>query len=109
MKELAAAALSLSMAAMTAAHAQGSAASPAVESLGAVSPKLEAYTRENLYGDVWQRKDLSARDRSLVTAAALIARNQTADMPFEFGRALENGVTPDELSETITHLAFYAG
>ena len=109
MKELAAAVLSFSMAATTVAHAQDTAASPAVESLGAVSPALEAYTREELYGDVWQRENLSARDRSLVTAAALIARNQTADMPFEFGRALENGVTPAELSETITHLAFYAG
>jgi 4-carboxymuconolactone decarboxylase len=105
MKELAAAVIALSMAATTAAHAQGTAVSPAVASLGAVSPALEAYTREELYGDVWQRKDLSARDRSLVTVAALIARNQAADMPAEFDLALENGVTPAEL----THLAFYAG
>jgi 4-carboxymuconolactone decarboxylase len=58
---------------------------------------------------VWQRPDLSARDRSVVTVASLIARNQSADMPVEFSRALENGVTPAELSEIITHLAFYAG
>lgn len=109
MKELAAAALSLSMAATTAAHAQGTGASAAVEALSAVSPALEAYTRDELYGDVWQREDLSVRDRSLVTVGALIARNQVADMPTEFSRALENGVTPAELSETITHLAFYAG
>jgi 4-carboxymuconolactone decarboxylase len=114
MKHLAAAALSLSVAAATAAHAQGSSTNSAlpdlmIEALRAVSPALEAYTTEELYGEVWQRPDLSARDRSIVTVASLIARNQTADMPAEFNRALENGVTPAELSEIITHLAFYAG
>ena len=109
MKYLAAGALSLSMAAATAAHAQGSGTSSAIEALRAVSPALEAYTNKDLYGEVWQRPDLSARDRSIVTVASLIARNQAADMPAEFNRALENGVTPAELSEIITHLAFYAG
>jgi 4-carboxymuconolactone decarboxylase len=110
MKYLAAAGiLSLSMAAANVAHAQGSGTNPAIEALRAVSPALEAYTTNDLYGGVWQRPDLSARDRSIVTVAALIARNQAADMPAEFNRALENGVTPAELSEIITHLAFYAG
>jgi 4-carboxymuconolactone decarboxylase len=109
MKHLTAAALSLSMAVATAAYAQGSGANSAIEALRAVSPALEAYTSNDLYGGVWQRPDLSARDRSIVTVASLIARNQAADMPAEFNRALENGVTPAELSEIITHLAFYAG
>ncbi len=109
MKHLTAAALLLSMAAATAAHGQESASAPPTGAIRAVSPALEAYTTDHLYGDVWQRPDLSARDRSIVTVASLIARNQAADMPAEFGRALENGVTPSELSEIITHLAFYAG
>lgn len=109
MKYLVPAALSLSVAAATAAHAQESATDSSVEAIGAVSPALEAYTTDDLYGAVWQRSDLSARDRSIVTVASLIARNQAADMPAEFSRALENGVTPADLSEIITHLAFYAG
>lgn len=75
----------------------------------AVSPALAEYRDRVVEGDVWQRPGLSQRDRSVVTVAALIARNQNIDMPNEFGRALDNGVTPAELSEIITHLAFYAG
>lgn len=105
MKHLAAAVLSLSMATAPDALAQTSVPGGAQ----AVSPALDAYTTRNLNGDVWQRPDLSPRDRSIVTVASLIARNQAADMPGEFVRALDNGVTPAELSETITHLAFYTG
>jgi 4-carboxymuconolactone decarboxylase len=96
-------------AAATAAYGQESPSDSAGEAIRAVSPALNAYTTDDLYGEVWQRPDLSARDRSIVTVASLIARDQAADMPAEFGRALENGVTPAELSEIITHLAFYAG
>lgn len=60
-------------------------------------------------GDLWQRPELSPRDRSVVTVATLIARQQTALMPQEFSRALANGVTPAEMSEIVTHLAFYSG
>jgi 4-carboxymuconolactone decarboxylase len=109
MRYLVPAVLSLSVAAATAAHAQESATASSAGALQAVPPALEAYTTDNLYGGVWQRPDLSARDRSIVTVASLIARNQAKDMPAEFGRALENGVAPAELSEIITHLAFYAG
>ncbi len=105
MNRLAAAAFSLSLAAVPSAQAE----SPPAGSIAAVSPALEAYTKGSLYGETWQRPALSARDRSIVTLAALIARNQAADMPVEFDRALDNGVTPAELSEIITHLAFYAG
>ena len=59
--------------------------------------------------EVWKRPGLSARDRSIVTLAALIARNQTIEMPSYLALALQNGIKPRELSEVITHLAFYAG
>jgi 4-carboxymuconolactone decarboxylase len=74
-----------------------------------VSPALAAFIDNKLVGEVWKRPNLSPRDRSLITVSALIARNQTIDMPLEFKRALDNGVRPSELSETIFHLSFYAG
>lgn len=74
-----------------------------------VSPALEYYTRESLLGGLWKRSELSPRDRSVVTVAAVIARIQTMEMPVNFALALDNGVKPAELSEIITHLAFYAG
>jgi 4-carboxymuconolactone decarboxylase len=60
-------------------------------------------------GDLWKRPDLSPRDRSIVTMAALIARNQAIELPYHFNLALDNGVKPGEISEIITHLAFYSG
>lgn len=75
----------------------------------AVSPALERYASTRLAGDLWKRNDLSPRDRSLVTVAAVIARNQTVLLPEQLELALKNGVKPAELSETITQLAFYAG
>lgn len=74
-----------------------------------VAPALERYTKRGLLEDVWKRPGLSMRDRSIVTLAALIARNQTVDLPFYLGLALDNGVRPKEISEIITHLAFYSG
>jgi len=79
------------------------------EELKTVSPALERYSKDVLHGDLWKRPDLSARDRSVVTLAALIARNQTIEMPFHFNLALDNSVKPKEISEIITHLAFYSG
>lgn len=79
------------------------------EDVKAVSPALEHYTKGVLLEGVWKRPGLSSRDRSVVTVAALIARIQTIEMPFHFALALDNGVKPSELSEIITHLAFYAG
>ena len=73
------------------------------------APALAAYTQNKLLGEVWKRPDLSARDRSIVTVAALIARNQTRHLAGYLNTALDNGVTPGEISEIITHLAFYAG
>lgn len=79
------------------------------EDVRKVSPALENYARTVIGGGIWKRSDLSPRDRSIVTAAALIARNQTIEMPYYFDLALNNGVKPSELSEVITHLAFYSG
>jgi len=73
-----------------------------------VSPALEKYEKEVLLKQ-WSRPDLSARDRSIITVSALISKNQSAELPIEFRFALDNGVQPRELSEIITHLAFYAG
>jgi 4-carboxymuconolactone decarboxylase len=79
------------------------------EDLIMVAPALEKYREQTLLGDVWKRPGLSARDRSVVTLSALIARNQTIELPFYLRLALDNGVKPREISEVITHLAFYAG
>ncbi|MBN3854945.1 carboxymuconolactone decarboxylase family protein [Paraburkholderia sp. Ac-20340] len=75
----------------------------------AVSPALARYTSDTLLDGVWKRTPLSLRDRSIVTVAALIARHHTAELPFQVRLALDHGVTPAELSEIVTHLAFYAG
>jgi 4-carboxymuconolactone decarboxylase len=79
------------------------------EEVRMVAPALDRYTQGTLMGDLWQRPDLSRRDRSVVTLAALIARNQTIEMPYQINLALDNGVKPREISEIITHLAFYSG
>jgi 4-carboxymuconolactone decarboxylase len=73
------------------------------------APALEHYTRDLLLGEVWTRPDLSPRDRSIVTVAVLIARNQPGELPVYLNRALDNGVKPGEIAEIITHLAFYSG
>jgi 4-carboxymuconolactone decarboxylase len=62
-----------------------------------------------LFDDIWERKELSKRDRSLITVAALIALNRPDQLRFHLGKAVENGVQKDELIEAITHLAFYSG
>ena len=82
---------------------------PSSSELRAVAPVLEEYRAHLLFGDVWDRPGLAARDRSVVTLAALIARNQAIELADHIERALENGVTASEVSEIITHLAFYAG
>lgn len=75
---------------------------------GDVAPRLTEITDQLLFDDVWQRPGLSPRDRSLVTVAALIALYRTNELPFHLGKALENGVTRDEIVAVITHLAFYS-
>jgi len=73
-----------------------------------VAPALGKYA-EGPLAELWNRPGLTPRDRSIVTIATLIARNQTVEMPYYFNRALDNGVKPREISEIITHLAFYSG
>jgi 4-carboxymuconolactone decarboxylase len=79
------------------------------QAFGDIAPTLAAITDTVLFGEVWERPGLSPRDRSLVTVASLIALYRTNELPFHLGKALENGVTSDEIIEVITHLAFYAG
>jgi 4-carboxymuconolactone decarboxylase len=88
---------------------QGANPMPAVEHVQAVAPALEKYTQNALLGDLWKRPGLGPRDRSIVTLAALIARNQSVEMPVYLALALDSGVKPSEISEIITHLAFYSG
>jgi len=70
--------------------------------LGEISDKV-------VFGDVWERKQLSKRDRSLITIAALTALYRPDQLRGHLWRALDNGVTTEEIIEVITHLAFYAG
>ncbi|MBR0663338.1 carboxymuconolactone decarboxylase family protein [Roseomonas hellenica] len=77
--------------------------------LGAVAPDLARYTNGVLFGDLWRRTDLTPRDRSLVTIAALIAGGQVEQLPFHMNRGMDSGLAQVELTEVITHLAFYAG
>lgn len=79
------------------------------KSLGDLAPKLVDLTDDVLFGDIWERPQLSKRDRSLITCAALVSAGKTEQMDFHFPNAIKNGVTQEELVEMITHLAFYVG
>lgn len=79
------------------------------ELIGDVAPKLVELTEKVLFGDIWERRGLATRDRCLITVASLVALNRTEQLRFHLERALENGVSKDELVEVITHLAFYSG
>ncbi|MDE3168228.1 MAG: carboxymuconolactone decarboxylase family protein [Acidobacteriota bacterium] len=92
-----------------AAPAAGTSSSRTQSLMGDIAPKLAELTDQVLYGDVWQRPQLSRRDRSLVTVAALIAMNRPDQLRSHLAMARANGVTQEELIEAITHLAFYAG
>lgn len=80
-----------------------------VRGYAVAAPKLAQVGEEVLYGDVWERPELSKRDRSLITVAALVALYRHEQLAGHMQRALANGVTTDELGEAISHLAFYAG
>jgi 4-carboxymuconolactone decarboxylase len=83
--------------------------SAAEKMIGDFAPKLVDLTDRVLFGEVWERQELSKRDRSLVTVAALIALNRPEQLRFHLDKALENGLKKEELIEVITHLAFYSG
>jgi 4-carboxymuconolactone decarboxylase len=74
-----------------------------------IAPRLTEITDDVLFADVWQRPGLSPRDRSLITVSSLITLYRANELPFHVNKALDNGVTRDELVEAVTHLAFYAG
>jgi 4-carboxymuconolactone decarboxylase len=77
--------------------------------IGDFAPKLVSLTADVLFGDVWARTELSSRDRSLITVAALVTGGNTEQLPGHLERARQNGLTEAELKEVIIHLAFYAG
>lgn len=77
--------------------------------IGDFSPKMVSLTDDLLFGDIWERTELSQRDRSLITVAALIAGGNAEQLSGHLMRAKDNGLTETELKEVITHLAFYAG
>jgi 4-carboxymuconolactone decarboxylase len=83
--------------------------SGAARQFGGFAPALVGFTDDVLFGQVWTRTELSPRDRSLVTVAALTAVGNTEQLTYHLGLARQNGVTVTELTEAITHLAFYAG
>ena len=74
-----------------------------------IAPHLAELTNDVLFGDVWERPGLSKRDRSLITVAMLIALYRTDQLRGHLRRALDNGVTREEIGEVITHVAFYGG
>lgn len=77
--------------------------------IGNFAPKLVQLTDQVLFDDVWERPELSKRDRSIATVAALVAMNRPDQLRFHLTFAIQNGVKKEELIEVITHLAFYAG
>lgn len=84
-------------------------ASPAQSAFGAIAPKFAQLSDDILFADVWERPQLSKRDRSLITVAALMALYRLEQLPFHLERAQDNGLSREELAEAVTHLAFYAG
>lgn len=83
---------------------------PGRKYLGEFAPKFAELNDDVLFGEIWSREEeLSARDRSLVTISALIAGGNKEQLPPHLLKAKENGLTQEEIVETITHLSFYAG
>ena len=74
-----------------------------------IAPKMAELSTDVLFGDIWERTQLSKRDRSLITVAALVALYRTSQLRGHINRALDNGVTKEEIGEVITHMAFYSG
>lgn len=83
--------------------------SPTQLAFGAIAPKFAQLSDDVLFADVWERPQLSKRDRSLITVAALTALYRLEQLPLHLERAQDNGLSREELAEAATHLAFYAG
>jgi 4-carboxymuconolactone decarboxylase len=82
---------------------------PAQRAIGDFAPKLVELTDDVLFGDVWKRTELPARDRSLITVASLLTSSSFEQLPNHLRLGRQNGLTETELKEAIIHLAFYAG
>lgn len=82
---------------------------PARERVRGTVPKMIELSEQVIYGDIWERPGLSKRDRSMIVVATLIASYRPEQLRGHLARALDNGMTKDEIGEIITHLAFYAG
>ncbi len=89
--------------------AEAKRAARVAQDVGPVSPGLADYTGSLLFHDLWLRPGLAPRDRSLITVSALIAAGQSAQISFHLNKAMDNGLTREQASEVLTHLAFYAG
>ena len=83
--------------------------SASLNRLQRIAPKLAQLSEDVLFGDIWERPNLSKRDRSLITIAALISLYRVGQLPGHIQRGLDNGLTPEDIGEVITHIAFYAG
>jgi 4-carboxymuconolactone decarboxylase len=79
------------------------------QSIAAVAPKLAQLVNDVVFEDLWRRRDLTPRDRSLVTIAALAANGERGELALHLRRGMENGLTQAQIGEALTHLAFYAG
>ncbi|KQY42767.1 carboxymuconolactone decarboxylase family protein [Rhizobium sp. Root483D2] len=104
-----AASIAMSALAATGAQAQEERRRVAPPAVYDVAPGLGHFTDDVLFGEVWERTELKPRDRSLVTVSVIVSTGKTAQIAGHVGRALDNGVTPEEIGELITHLAFYSG
>jgi 4-carboxymuconolactone decarboxylase len=82
---------------------------PVADALNSIAPEFSKLTKEVLFGDIWERKELSNRDKSLVTITTLAALNRIEQIDFHLGFGLDNGLTEQEIVAALTHIAFYAG
>jgi 4-carboxymuconolactone decarboxylase len=81
----------------------------AMDDMEALAPEFAKLTRDFLFGDIWERPGLSKRDKSLITVTCLVALNRIEQVDYHLNKALENGITKEELVAALTHIAFYAG
>lgn len=77
--------------------------------MASIAPEFAKLTQDLLFGDIWKRPGLSQRDKSLITVSILVADNRIEQMEYHLSKAIENGLSKDELVAAITHIAFYAG
>jgi 4-carboxymuconolactone decarboxylase len=90
-------------------HMTNSNEQKAIDGLKTLAPEFAKLTQDLLFGDIWERPELSKRDKSLITVTCLVALNRIEQIEFHLKKAFENGLTKEELVAAITHIAFYAG